>query len=217
MKQNQVRNITLFGCLILMLSLTAAPEAQSQTTTTPLVVINEVAWSGTEASSTDEWIELHNNSNVDINLDGWTLSWGDEANRRVIHFVEDQENSSTQEVRSVVIRARSQYLLERTDDDTIRDIEADLIYTGTLRNAGESLELRNVDGELISTANSEGSDWPAGTTDGDVPFASMERINSELADASSNWASNNGITRNGRDADGNLINGTPKANNSRSN
>lgn len=37
------------------------------------VVINEVAWGGTPADRTDEWIELANATNREISLEGWCL------------------------------------------------------------------------------------------------------------------------------------------------
>ncbi len=42
----------------------------------------------------------------------------------------------------------------------------------------------------------------------------MERIDSAGADTPTNWRTNDGKHRNGNDADGNPINGTPKAKNS---
>ena len=39
------------------------------------VIINEVAWAGTPSSPLDEWIELRNLSNEEIDLDGWKLQW----------------------------------------------------------------------------------------------------------------------------------------------
>ena len=185
----------------------------------PEVVINEVGWAGTAASSRDEWIELRNNTNRDIDLTGWTLRWREGEEEIIIHFGSEDDN--TKEIRRTVIPARGFYLLERTDDETIRDIEADLIYTGALRNSGESLRLVDPDGNVVDTANldGEGEGWPAGTTgdvaEGEVPFASMERVDPTAPDRPENWASNDGVIRNGRDAAGNLINGTPKAENSR--
>lgn len=185
----------------------------------PEVVINEIAWAGTAASSQDEWIELRNNTNRDVDLTGWTLRWREGEEEIVIHFGSEDDN--TKEVRRTVIPARGFYLLERTDDETIRDIEADLIYTGALRNSGEELRLVDPEGNVVDTANlgGEGQGWPAGTTgdvaEGEVPFASMERVDPTAPDRPENWASNDGVIRNGRDAEGNLINGTPKAENSR--
>ena len=40
------------------------------------VVISELMWSGSSASSADEWIELYNRSNATVDLSGWTLTRG---------------------------------------------------------------------------------------------------------------------------------------------
>ena len=40
------------------------------------VVISELMWSGSSASSADEWIELYNRSNATFDLSGWTLTRG---------------------------------------------------------------------------------------------------------------------------------------------
>ncbi len=45
-------------------------------------------------------------------------------------------------------------------------------------------------------------------------YRTMERIDPLTADTDANWASNDGITRNGLDANGNPLNGTPKQQNS---
>ena len=37
------------------------------------VSINEVAWMGTKANSADEWVELYNSSDLDIDVGGWKL------------------------------------------------------------------------------------------------------------------------------------------------
>ena len=213
MKLKLLIPIILFGVAIGMPSGMLINNAYAQNT--PLVVINEVAWAGTSASTSDEWIELKNNSSVELNLAGWTLSWGSEENRKIIYFEEDVEASNTTELKSATIRPAGLYLLERSDDEAVRDVTADLIFTGSLRNTGEIIELRNADGDLVDTANSSGEAWPAGSaSENEVPYATMERINARLSDETGNWGSNNGVTRNGRDKDGNLINGTPKAENS---
>ncbi len=206
----------LFAAACLLVVLLAWPGGGMVTTAqppgVPQIVINEVAWSGTAASSTDEWIELRNNSSRDIDLRGWTLSWAD--GEVIIHLGEVKDD--TKEVRTSVISARGFYLLERTDDDSVSDIKADLIYTGALRNGGETLVLKDPNGNVIDTANGNGGEWPAGSdAQGQVPRASMERIDPMTSDSDSLWASNDGVIRNGKDKNGNLINGTPRAENSR--
>jgi hypothetical protein len=101
-------------------------------------------------------------------------------------------------------------LLERTDDSTVSDIAADLIYTGGLNNDGEALRLYDATGKLIDTANVAGGAWPGGDNDN---RASMERL-SPAADSPGNWGSNNGFVVNGHDAEGNPIRGTPRQPNS---
>lgn len=157
------------------------------------VVINEVAWMGTLASSYDEWIELHNPTAEPIDLAGWTLSDGGDISIAL----------------SGVIAAGGYFLLERTDDTTIADIPADRIYVGTLSNSGERLVLRNAGGQIVDTADGSGG-WPAGNA---TARASMERIDPTAPDTPANWATNDGLTCNGRDAAGNPIRGTPRTRN----
>ena len=59
----------------------ATATTSPATLTPPLaVLINEVAWAGTSATSSDEWMELHNSGTADIDLTGWTLSDGGDIN-----------------------------------------------------------------------------------------------------------------------------------------
>lgn len=202
----------LIALLVLVLSLTMlSAVATEEEKAVPIVVINEIAWAGTPASGYDEWIELKNNTDQEIDLTGWTLSWNEDTdNPRRIEFPEPKEGEEAR-----VIPPQGFYLLERTNDDTITDIEADLIYTGGLDNQGESLILKNPEGEVIDTANADGGEWPAGTaSNGEPAYASMERIDPMTPDADDNWATNNGKDRNGKDAEGFPINGTPKEGNS---
>ncbi len=157
------------------------------------VLINEVAWAGTLASANDEWIELHNPGPEPLPLQGWTLSDGDD-----LHIL-----------LTGTIPARGFFLLERTDDHTIADLPADLIYHGSLRNSGECLELRDARGALVDTANADGGGWPAGDP---VSRASMERRGGE--DRGGNWATFNEYRGRGHDTAGNSIPGTPGGPNS---
>lgn len=108
------------------------------------IIINEIAWMGTVTSSNDEWIELYNPTDNDINIDGWTLTW-------------DGGNINL----SGQINAKEYFLLERTDDDSVPEVAADQIYTGRLSNAGENLILKNSQSKIIDSAQFS-SGWPAG-------------------------------------------------------
>ena len=128
---------------------TPTPEPPSDTANPGDVVINEIAWMGTTISANDEWIELRNATNQTINLIGWTLK-----STASPSFDPDITLSG-------IIPAGGYFLLERTDDTTVADITADQLYTGSLSNDGESLELKNVAGALIDSVNAS-SGWPAG-------------------------------------------------------
>lgn len=170
----------------------------SQTPNLPplAVVINELAWSGTQADANDEWIELYNNTDATIDLTGWTL---------------EAEDGTPHIALNGTISPNGFYLLERTADTTIQDLGADLLYTGALENAGESLRLHDPADNLIDTANGAGGAWWAGTTS---PRCSMERRDPSSADVDANWGTNDGMQVNGLDAAGNPICGTPRQANS---
>jgi len=180
---------------------TATLDCTSAFSSTPLsIVINEIAWAGTAASASDEWIELYNPGSVCILLDGWQLKADD----------------GTPSINlSGPIPAGGYFLLERTDDNTVSDITADQIYSGELSNSptGEKLRLLNPDNTQIDTANIDGGDWNAGST---TNYRSMERRAVGLIavlDSPTAWVTNTGVVRNGKDANGNAINGTPKKKN----
>jgi hypothetical protein len=180
---------------------TPTPTSTSTPTATPTsvapqtVLINEVAWAGTSSSPSDEWLELRNPGAGAVNLSGWTLSDGGDIN---LTFG------------AVTIPAGGYLLLERTDDTTVSDRAADVIYTGGLSNTGESLSLRDSSGTLVDTANGDGGAWPAGDAG---LYASMERTTSG-AESDSAWQANDGYTVNGLDAGANPIRGTPGSANS---
>jgi hypothetical protein len=112
------------------------------------VSISEVAWMGTSESSSDEWLELQNDSDSAVSLTGWTLEWG-------------TEGSSPKYIDlGGVVPGGAHYLLERTDDETLPGVPADLLYVGALSNSGEKLILRSA-GVIIQTLDFLGG-WPAG-------------------------------------------------------
>lgn len=162
------------------------------------VVINELAWMGTQASTTDEWIELYNPTGGAIDLKNWTLTDGNDINITL----------------NGTIAAGGYFLLERTNDTTVSNIAANQIYTGSLSNTGETLTLKANDGRPIDVVNGDGGAWVAGVSASATGRFTMERISAAIAGIDSNWRTNDGLTRNGLDASGNLIYGTPKAANS---
>jgi len=170
------------------------------------VVINEIAWGGTAAGTSDEWIELHNASDEPVDLTGWVLAFGD----TVIHL--GAVEGATRVLTRTTIEAGGYFLLERTDDLTVSDVEADILYVGALSNSGALLELRDASGAVVDQVDASETGWPAGTAGGaDPPYATMERTDPHAEVAA--WATNDGQVQCGLDANGAPLRGTPRAEN----
>ena len=133
------------------------------------IIVNEIAWMGTENSPSDEWIELYNNLSFSIDINGWKLKTGD---------------SSSEIILKGKIASEGFFLLERTDDATLINIEADLIYKGNLNNKGEHLKLIDPEGKIIDEINCS-SGWFEGDNE---TKRTMERKNSLISGGNpENW------------------------------
>ncbi|MEM7553193.1 MAG: DUF4347 domain-containing protein, partial [Cyanobacteria bacterium P01_A01_bin.84] len=167
------------------------------------VVINEVAWMGTNADSSHEWIELYNNTDQEIDLSGWNLVG---IGNNVVTIPDGQ-----------VIAAKGYFLLE-SNENAVNDINADYVYSGTLNDNGERLSLIIADNNetTVDTANNNGGKWPAGINFEGNPNVrlTMERTNPLNTGTDGNWHTHTGVGRNGTDVDDGEIYGTPKALNS---
>lgn len=175
------------------------------------IIINEVAWAGTDASSYDEWIELKNRTNLSLSLSGFSISAEDGA--------PDISLSGT-------IPASGYFLIGRGEDGYIfSDITIDLAvpFSGAgggsgLSNEGEVLRLNFGGGASTTTIDqtpslSECSGWCGGVSSPN--YKTMERKHADVAGSDkNNWGTNDGSYLAGHDKDGNIINGTPKTRNS---
>ena len=94
------------------------------------IVINEIAWMGTMESANDEWIELFNMGD-EVDLTDWML-------------VTDDESISI--TLSGVLSSGEYLLLERTDDTSVPQESADMIYSGGLPNTGKTLIVKDSSG-----------------------------------------------------------------------
>jgi parallel beta-helix repeat protein len=170
------------------------------------IVINEIAWSGTEASAADEWIELYNRTANTISLASTTL------------FASD---GSPYIKLSGTIGPRAYYLIE-ADESAISDITADLVASFGTRlsdTTGESLTLAHFDGSATTTIDALDDfsciNWCG--YGGGAYYLSMERISPGLPGTEqASWGINRGYQngmRNGADRNGAVMNGTPKQRN----
>jgi hypothetical protein len=175
------------------------------------VIINEVAWSGTDASSYDEWIELKNRTNMALNLSSFAIS---------------AEDGAPDIALSGTIPSQGYFLIARGEaGDTFSDVTVDLAvpFSGIgggagLVNGGEVLNLVFGGGASTTTidqtpALADCSGWCGGNSSPD--YKTMERKHADtIGSDKNNWGTNDGSYIVGHDNAGNAINGTPKARNS---
>jgi len=168
------------------------------------MVINEIAWAGTVADSSDEWIELFNRTSYTIDLS------------RVEIIAADGTPQATL-VGSV--SSEGYYLVERTASTTTSVVEDLVAPFGALGNAGEELSLVQSLGESVNVTLDATptvvscSGWCAGNNN--TPPHSMERKDPDSAGTdTTNWGNNIGVVVSTTDALGNAISGTPGSKNS---
>ena len=167
------------------------------------VIITEVALAGTNASTKDQWLELYNRSDKDINLDGWKIVSGTN-NLETLNFVFD--NNQT-------ILAKSYFLLERTDDDTLPNLNANQIFTQSIGK--NYLYLRAPNNRYVDQVYIPQAGWDENSFIIDNNHYSYERVSAiALGSVDKNWKINNGVTVNGNDRENAKIFGTPKTENS---
>ncbi|MEK7136831.1 MAG: lamin tail domain-containing protein [Patescibacteria group bacterium] len=130
------------------------------------VVISELLWSGSDLSSSDEWIELANTGTGDVALDGW----------RITKLSNGEEVEMLTFPQGTVAQSGGYFLISNKGESESRlGIAPDLITTSvSLVNTQLLLRLYNALGELIDAVD-DGVGAPfAGSND--PPKASMERI-----------------------------------------
>lgn len=159
-------------------------------------VINEIGWMGTDHSPYDEWIELYNPSQIDIDLTHWNLTSVDGSPNITLNGV---------------IKADDFFVLERTDETTL-SIGSDQIYTGSLSNSGEEIILLNPNGHAID--QTPAGSWAGGSNS--KPKQSLERINAFQGTGANtnNWGTTEATASTIIDASGNTLRGTPGSYNS---
>lgn len=136
------------------------------------VIINEVAWMGTEASQYEEWIELKNNGSESVNLSNWKLYKSED---RVLFSL------------SGTISAGEYYLVCRTTNSVPNPLSGICNEQGPfggsgLNNTNDILELKNENETRQDFIDaSSGSGWPAGDS---VTKETMQKLESNWITAS---------------------------------
>lgn len=117
------------------------------------IVINEIMWMGSFRSTADEWIELKNLSNKEIDLSGWQIEGAGASGNTP---------KNTLKILSGSIPPNDYFLISNysKDENTILDVEPDLVKNvGNdifLSNDNLKLTLKDTDGNIIDEAGNGG-------------------------------------------------------------
>lgn len=144
------------------------PTITGTVTPTPAlgdVIINEINWEGNNTQSSDEWIELRNTTNHEIDLSGWkVIGLGIGGNTITI-------------TSGKTIAANGYFLLTNlleTDSNSRLNIPPDMQTSSvSLLDSGEQLVLQTSASITIDLANLTATSWFAGIDT--IPNKSMER------------------------------------------
>ncbi|MDO8474011.1 MAG: lamin tail domain-containing protein [bacterium] len=198
-------------------------SAATAVTLLKTVVINEVAWMGTKASSSDEWVELYNASDEEIDLSEWSIYGADSG--ECLNFA-DADNFEAEGTNAQFLIAPGEYLVYGNGSDTVKDQSGNALVDvwdatiGLNNSSPGALQLydqKDCVSAVVDEVNRAEGDWFAGRNEnlGTAESPNWIRVSMERVDATkagsdpANWAKNNIIKYNGRDAANNLINGTP--------
>ena len=177
------------------------------------VVINEIAWMGTKASSADEWIEVYNTTNKTFNLSNWSIYGADSG--ACLNFA-SAEDSKTMKIDpyEYILYANHEDDVKNENGTNIVDIwDATISMNDSSPGEIQLYDEKDCTGTEIDAANGTDGDWFAGNSDEN---RTMERISPcDSGTDPTNWGTNDPTAAsNGEDANGNPIKGTPRALNS---
>jgi len=198
-------------CLCLALAVPVCFPFAVCAASTGEVVINEVAWMGTQESSNDGWIEVYNTTPHPIDIGDWSIFGADTGG--CLNLADADGSSSTS------VPGHGYLLYANHADDVQADSGTNIVdiwdaSMGLNDGSPGKVELYDApdcQGAVIDTVNSDGGGWPAGDSG---THATMERVDPMQDGRDANWATNDGSTQNGQDGNANAIHGTPKATNS---
>src|SRR5687768_5095176 len=137
------------------------------------VVFNEVMYHPPTNEANLEWVELHNQMAVDMDLSGWKLRGGVDFNFP----------------NGTVLRGGG-YLVVASNPAALQTASgyAGALgpFEGRLGNSGEELELKNNSGRVMDSVDyKDEGEWPVGADGGGVSLAKLDR--DSASGRAANW------------------------------
>jgi len=154
--------------LALVVSLIGVPRLVAAST--PAVIISELAWAGSELSSSDEYLELYNPGEEAIDLTGWSIDGAATSGETLL--VPD----------GVMIAPNSTYLISNyAQENSSLNIEPHYSTASlSLSNSKLLLVLRDGSGTQIDSAGDGGSPHAGFSGTGELGAASMVRVDAAI-------------------------------------
>lgn len=166
--------ICLLPVLIALALLLSPGVARAQ------VVMSEVMWAGSDQSTADEWIELHNASDKDIDLSGWAIQY--------LASSGSEETMLMLPEGALLSPGGFFVIANNVAADSRLASEPDFVTSAvSLPNTKLLLKVRNPVGDIVDIVD-DGTGSPFAGSNAD-PKASMERLDPlALGTEASNWA-----------------------------
>lgn len=139
------------------------------------VVFNEIMYNPSGTDETLEWIELHNQMSIDLDISGWSL-------REAVRF-EFPDGTVVPGGGHLVIAGNLSALQNAVDGINVLGP-----FTGRLSNGGERIELLNNSNRLMSAVEyADDGDWPIGPDGSGASMAKFAPLSA--SELSQNWRS----------------------------
>ncbi len=177
MNKYVISAMLFFVCGLLLVPASQAHASHESENTS--VIISEINWAGSSASTADEWIELYNPTSERVDLSGWILT-GSATSGDALAL----EEGAFIEAGDVLLIAN----YNTSHANTTLTVEPDLVTSSlSLPNSGLDIMLANADGSVVDSVSMTGKPDAGNSTD---PFASMERDLATLAWSTSTASEN---------------------------
>ncbi len=136
------------------------------------VIINEIMWMGSDGETSDEWIELKNMTDSNINLSNWNIHGLGSGSGSGAHLEIPSGYSIKANGYFLILRKKWNETAVSLSDDLDKDEGMTNKSNMSIHNSGEELILKSKLGETIDTAWKNAA-WPAG--ENGVENRSMQR------------------------------------------
>lgn len=168
------KSITAILLLSALLGQGAVFPVPARAVDLPPIIVSELLWMGSSASSADEWMELHNTTAATVDLSGWYLTKKSGGGETFMLSVPDGKT----------IAPNSFFLIANYAEDspsTTVAVPADLVNTAVaLANDQLQIKLYRADGVLIDTADDGIGAPAAGEYVSGSVWKSMERTRGSI-------------------------------------